>query len=107
MKECVVAVRTTLARSQLSGRSRPLPHPPTAPHRPAGDPVAMKEFVVAVHARAAGGGGAALSTRARVLLELVVDVKNNRWAGCWSGGRGGGAGDECMWMRAAGSSWST
>lgn len=45
-----------------------------------GDPAAMKEFVVAVHARA-GQAGAALSKRARMLLELVVDVKNNRCGG--------------------------
>ena len=48
----------------------------------AADPVAMKDFVVAVHARAAQAGGAGrLTKRAQILLELVVDVKNNRWAG--------------------------
>lgn len=39
----------------------------------------MKEFVLAVHARAGEAGGAgALTKRAQMLLELVVDVKNNR-----------------------------
>ena len=60
-----------------------------------GDPVAMKEFVVAVHARAAeeaAGGTGRLTKRAAVLLELVVDVKNNRWgAGVWGGGEGRGS----------------
>ena len=56
----------------------PLPAPPLG----AADPVAMKEFVVAVHARAGEAGGAGrLTKRAQVLLELVVDVKNNRWVG--------------------------
>ncbi|KAI7835645.1 hypothetical protein COHA_010459 [Chlorella ohadii] len=45
----------------------------------AADPVAMKEFVVAVHARAGQAGGTGrLTKRAQILLELVVDVKNNR-----------------------------
>ncbi|KAL4421444.1 hypothetical protein ABPG75_010735 [Micractinium tetrahymenae] len=45
----------------------------------AADPVAMREFVVAVHARAGEAGGAGqLTKRAQILLELVVDVKNNR-----------------------------
>lgn len=45
----------------------------------AADPVAMKEFVVAVHARAGEAGGTGrLTKRAQILLELVVDVKNNR-----------------------------
>lgn len=52
------------------------------PARFAGDPVAMKDFVVAVHARAGVAGGAGqLTKRAQMLLELVVDVKNNRYAG--------------------------
>ena len=43
--------------------------------------MAMKDFVVAVHARAGEVGGAGgLTKRAQMLLELVVDVKNNRWA---------------------------
>ena len=47
----------------------------------------MKDFVLAVHARAGEVGGAGgLTKRAQMLLELVVDVKNNRWAGGWMGG---------------------
>ena len=59
---------------------------------PAADPVAMKEFVVAVHARAGEAGGSGrLTKRAQILLELVVDVKNNRWGGVgWGVGGGGG-----------------
>ncbi len=39
-----------------------------------------QEFVVSVHARAAeAGGAAALSKRGQSMLELVVDIKNNRW----------------------------
>ncbi|PSC75596.1 nucleolar MIF4G domain-containing 1 [Micractinium conductrix] len=47
----------------------------------AADPIMMKEFVVATHARAAeagAAGGSGLTKRAQMLLELVVDVKNNR-----------------------------
>lgn len=45
----------------------------------AADPERMKAFVVEVHAAAAAAGGAAaLPPRTRVMLELVVDVKNNR-----------------------------
>lgn len=46
----------------------------------AADPEQMKAFVVAVHARAAecSKNGTTLSTRARVMLDLVVDIKNNR-----------------------------
>lgn len=56
------------------------PHPSPPPTRPAADPVAMKDFVVAVHTRAGEAGGAGkLTKRAQILLELVVDVKNNRW----------------------------
>ncbi|GAB4822711.1 hypothetical protein N2152v2_009757 [Parachlorella kessleri] len=48
----------------------------------AADPLAMKEFVVSVHARAAeAGGAAALSKRGQSMLELVVDIKNNRKRG--------------------------
>ena len=69
----------------------PLPFPSLACR--AADPVAMKELVVAVHARAAAAAGAGgLSKRAQLLLELVVDVKNNRcvgWGGQgWLGGDG-------------------
>ena len=43
------------------------------------NPAAMKDFVVAVHARAAEAGTAgAMSARAQVLLGLVLDIKNNR-----------------------------
>ena len=42
----------------------------------AADPVSMKEFVVGVHVRAAEAGN--LSKRAEIMLELVVDIKNNR-----------------------------
>ena len=65
------------------------PAPNLAPP-PAADPVAMKEFVVAVHVRAGEAGGAGtLTRRAQMLLELVVDVKNNRWGreGRSQGGR--------------------
>jgi hypothetical protein len=42
-------------------------------------PLALQDFVVAVHARAAeAGGAAALSKRGQSMLELVVDIKNNR-----------------------------
>ena len=49
----------------------------------AADPERMKEFVVEVHSRAAekgaeSSGGSSFSTRARVMLDLVVDIKNNR-----------------------------
>ncbi len=69
----------------------PSPTPYRHPTRPAADPVAMKDFVVAVHARAGEAGGAGkLTKRAQILLELVVDVKNNRWDTCGEGaGKGG------------------
>ncbi|KAK9823765.1 hypothetical protein WJX72_005349 [[Myrmecia] bisecta] len=41
----------------------------------ADDPAAMKEFVLAVHARAAQ---VSMTKRAEVMLGLVVDIKNNR-----------------------------
>lgn len=50
------------------------------------DPAAMKDFLVAVHARAAEAAKAgAMSARAEVMLSLLLDIKNNRQ-------RGGGAG---------------
>lgn len=43
------------------------------------DPERMKDFVVSVHARAAEQGGPEkLSARTRVMLDTVLDVKNNR-----------------------------
>lgn len=63
----------------------PCAPPPASPG--AADPVAMREFVVAVHARAGEAGSAGrLTKRAQVLLELVVDVKNNRQAQRGGGG---------------------
>ena len=45
----------------------------------AGDAVAMKDFVVGVHSKAAElASQSALSQRARLMLDLVVDIKNNR-----------------------------
>ncbi len=56
-----------------------LPEPTHPRPQCAGDPVSMKEFVVAVHERAGQArAGGQLSQRATMLLELVVDVKNNR-----------------------------
>ncbi|GAX86627.1 hypothetical protein CEUSTIGMA_g14035.t1, partial [Chlamydomonas eustigma] len=53
------------------------------------DPAAMKDFVVGVHARAADlGQQGALTKRAQLMLDLVVDVKNNRRSAD-SGGSGG------------------
>jgi nucleolar MIF4G domain-containing protein 1 len=52
------------------------------------DPAAMKAFVLAVHATAADlGARGALSQRARLMLELIVDIKNNRKR---MGGKAGG-----------------
>ena len=43
------------------------------------DPVGMKEFVISIHSRAAEVGGVgSLSRRAQIMLQLVVDIKNNR-----------------------------
>jgi nucleolar MIF4G domain-containing protein 1 len=43
------------------------------------DPVGMKEFVISIHSRAAEVGGmGSLSRRAQIMLQLVVDIKNNR-----------------------------
>ncbi|CAG9459980.1 unnamed protein product [Pedinophyceae sp. YPF-701] len=43
------------------------------------DPVAMRDFVVGVHKRAAEvGGGQGLSKRTELMLELVCEIKNNR-----------------------------
>ncbi|BDA46714.1 Suppressor of glycerol defect protein 1 [Coccomyxa sp. Obi] len=43
------------------------------------DPAAMKDFVTAVHARAGKASGEGkLSSRAEVLLSLVLDIKNNK-----------------------------
>jgi nucleolar MIF4G domain-containing protein 1 len=43
------------------------------------DPVRMKEFVISIHSRAAEVGGiGSLSRRAQIMLQLVVDIKNNR-----------------------------
>ncbi|KAF8061907.1 MRF1 [Scenedesmus sp. PABB004] len=61
------------------------------------DPAAMKGFVLAVHARAAAAGGR-MSKRAEIMLELVMDIKNNRAReakakakkGAAAGGGGGG-----------------
>ena len=50
----------------------------------ASDPIRMKEFVVNVHERASketGQDGSKLSVRARVMLDLVVDIKNNKKRG--------------------------
>lgn len=52
----------------------------------AADPERMRDFVLAVHARA--GEVETLSMRARVMLDLVVDIKNNRKRGAMHGGRG-------------------
>ncbi len=42
------------------------------------DPARMKDFVVDIHDKASKMTGEQLTTRARVMLDLVVDVKNNR-----------------------------
>lgn len=42
------------------------------------DPIAMKDFVLAVHNRAAAAGPGSLTKRAEIMLELVVDIKNNK-----------------------------
>jgi nucleolar MIF4G domain-containing protein 1 len=42
------------------------------------DPERMKGFIISVHARAAEVGVKNLSARARVMMDIVVDVKNNR-----------------------------
>ncbi len=42
------------------------------------DPTRMKDFVVDIHEKASRMTGDQLTTRARVMLDLVVDVKNNR-----------------------------
>ncbi|KAK9813973.1 hypothetical protein WJX73_007570 [Symbiochloris irregularis] len=39
------------------------------------DPSALKDFIVAVHARAASS---TMTQRARLLLDLIIDIKNNR-----------------------------
>jgi nucleolar MIF4G domain-containing protein 1 len=52
------------------------------------DTESMKAFVLSVHARAAElGEQGALSQRARLMLDLVVDIKNNRNRGNRSGGQ--------------------
>ncbi len=42
------------------------------------DPTRMKDFVVDIHDKASRMTGEQLTSRARVMLDLVVDVKNNR-----------------------------
>lgn len=42
------------------------------------NPERMKDFIISVHARAADVGVKNLSVRARVMMDIVVDVKNNR-----------------------------
>eukprot|EP00898_Chlorokybus_atmophyticus_P001124 jgi/Chlat1/2011/Chrsp158S02301 len=44
------------------------------------DPAAMKEFIVAVHARAADRpqGEGAISKRVQFMLDMIVDIKNNK-----------------------------
>ena len=42
------------------------------------DPARMKDFVVDIHDKASRMTGEQLTARARVMLDLVVDVKNNR-----------------------------
>jgi nucleolar MIF4G domain-containing protein 1 len=42
------------------------------------DPTSMKDFVLAVNTRTAAVGPDGLSKRAKIMLELVVDIKNNR-----------------------------
>lgn len=50
------------------------------------DPSAMKDFVLSVHTRAAElGQSGSLTQRARLMLELVVDVKNNKGSNKASG----------------------
>ena len=54
----------------------------------ADDPAGMKTFVLSVHARAADlGAQGELSQRARLMLDLVVDIKNNRKRGGAGGGQ--------------------
>jgi nucleolar MIF4G domain-containing protein 1 len=38
----------------------------------------LQDFVLAVHNRAAAAGPGGLTKRAEIMLELVVDIKNNR-----------------------------
>jgi nucleolar MIF4G domain-containing protein 1 len=38
----------------------------------------LQDFVLAVHHRAAAAGPGGLTKRAEIMLELVVDIKNNR-----------------------------
>eukprot|EP00887_Chlorella_sp_A99_P005712 scaffold1.g5712.t1 len=77
------------------------------------DPQAMRDFVVALQARAAEAGAAGgLSKRAQMMLELVVDIKNNRRARictCRMKHEGGGAGAGAAlppavtkWLRSSG-----
>jgi nucleolar MIF4G domain-containing protein 1 len=41
----------------------------------------LQDFVLAVHNRAASAGSAGgMSKRAEIMLELVMDIKNNRYA---------------------------
>ena len=57
------------------------------------DPVRMKEFVVAIHERAGKESqerNGTLSVRARVMLDLVVDIKNNKRRGDSGSSQGSG-----------------
>lgn len=62
-----------------------------APARSAANPLllVLQDFVLAVHARAAAARSAGqLSTRADMLLDVVVEVKNNRAGGGKDGAQG-------------------
>lgn len=59
----------------------------------AANPAAMKDFVLAVHERVAqvSSQGSGLSTRAKLMLDLVIDIKNNKAPGKSGGDKKGGS----------------
>lgn len=68
------------------------------------DPAAMRDFLVEVHSRAAAASAAGtMTTRAEVMLSLLMDIKNNRL-------RGGGSsnvvltGGTTQWLKAVNAS---
>ena len=89
------------------------------------DPAGMKEFIVTLQGRvaeltaagaggtaggdgAAGGGGGGLTRRARLMLDMVVDLKNNKKTtpvANANGERGGGAEDDQWGFPTAMSKW--
>ena len=75
------------------------------------DPAGMRDFILALQSRVArlrddAGEGGGLTRRARLMLDMVIDLKNNkRQVGAGAGGAGGAEGGDQWGFPAALSKW--